>query len=471
MAYYKSAIEKSLDIDVWTKGKGKIMKTKRYMRPVVAGCLIFAVGSAFADGTEALGDPSIAISPGTGLYADGTGMISQPGSIMVDVPAGATVNQVLLYWEGFMVTNTGGDDTVTVSNGGPGVSVTGTLIGGPTFFFSGAYASTFRADITELGLVGGGVTTLQVSDMSFTQAANGAGVMVIFDDGSSDANIAVRDGSDLAFIGFSGALNTTVPQTFTFPAANKDRTAQVSMFFASVSGTVSGGTLRPTAIELTTNGPNGGTTVLNNLLDSVSGEEWDSFTISVDIPTKTDSLTVQALSVDNLGTGLLPASLDWLAAGFALEPEVPPGACGRMTGGGSVFTIDDVRVTRGFEIHCDLRDPNNIQVNWPGNRFHMSELTSAVCTDSPAVDQTPPNSAPFDTFTGTGVGKLNNKPGARIEFVFVDAGEPGISDTASIKVFDQSNSLVLYVPGDPNVPGFLDNGNLQTHKDNKCVLE
>lgn len=447
------------------------MGMKRFFAPAVAGCLLLAAGSILADGTETLGDPSIAISAGTGMYADGTGMNSQPGTISLDVPAGATVKQVLLYWEGFMATNTAGDNMITVSKDGSDYSVTGTLIGGPTFFFSGAYASTFRADITGLGLVSDGLTTLTLSDMTFTNVANGAGIIVIFDDGTSDANIAVRDGSDLAFIGFSGDLNTTVPQTFTFPESNKDRIAQVSLFFASVSGTVSGYGLRPTAIELTTNGANGGTEVLNNLLDSVSGQEWDSFTIAVNIPAKATTLTVQALSVDNLGTGGLPASFDWLAAGFALEPEEPPGACGRMTGGGSVFTFDDVRVTRGFEIHCDLRNPNNIEVNWPDNKFHLSALTSAVCTDSPAIGQAPPKSAPFDTFTGTGDGKLNNRPGARIEFVFVDAGEPGTSDTASIKVFDKDNNLVLDVPGDPNLPGYLNNGNLQTHKDNKCVIE
>jgi hypothetical protein len=368
-----------------------------------------------------------------------------------------------------MAANTLGDEAITVSNGGPAVAVTGTPIGGPTYFFTGAHASVFRADISSLGLVGDGVTTLEISNLVYSYAANGAGVMVVYDDGSTDASIAVRDGSDLAFIGFAEPLKNTVPQTFAFPASSNDRTAQVSLFFASVSGTASGGTLRPTAIELTTNGPGGGTTVLNNLLDSVSGQEWDSFTISVDIPAQATTLTVQPFSVDNLGTGLLPASFDWLAAGFAVESQVPPGDCGRMTGGGSVFTIDGVRVTRGFEIHCDLRNPNNIEVNWPGNRFHMTELTSAVCTDSPAVGQAPPKSAPFDTFTGTGSGKLNNRSGARIEFVFADAGEPGTSDTASIKVFDSDDNMVLYVPGDPNVPGYLDRGNLQTHKDNKCV--
>lgn len=442
---------------------------RRRIFSLIAAGLAFLAGPSWGDGTETLGPPSVTIATGTGIFSNGTGMFSQPGTFSIQVPAAATVKQVLLYWEGFMSTGVAGDSTVLVSaNGGPPVSVTGTLIGGPTFFFTGAHASTFRADITGLGLVGAGDTTLQVSDMAFTAVANGAGALVIFDDGSSNANISVRDGSDLAFIGFAPPLQSTVPQTFTFPSSNKSRTALVNLFFASVSGTVSGGALRPTAMEFTTNGPNGEKTVLNNLLDSLSGEEWDSFTVAVTIPPGTTSLTVQALSVDNLGTGQRPASFDWLAAGVALEPETPPGECGRMTGGGSVFTVNDVRVTRGFEIHCDLRKPNNIEVNWPGNKFHMTELTSAVCRDTPAIQQ-PPQSSPFDTFTGTGDGKLNNRPGARIEFVFVDAGEPGTSDTATIKIFDANNNLVLDVPGSPSLPGFLNNGNLQTHKDNKCT--
>jgi len=134
-------------------------------------------------------------------------------------------------------------------------------------------------------------------------------------------------------------------------------------------------------------------------------------------------------------------------------------AVGRMTGGGSVFRIDGARVTRGFEIHCDLREPNNIEVNWPGgNNFHMTSLTAAVCTDDPAIIQAPPV-APFDTFTGDGTGKLNGEPGATIHFVFVDAGEPGKNDTALIQIWDSASNLVL------EVSGFIDVGNLQAHKD------
>jgi hypothetical protein len=236
-------------------------------------------------------------------------------------------------------------------------------------------------------------------------------------------------------------------------------------YFGSVSGTASGHGFRPTSIELITNGPKGGTTVLSDLLDSNTGDEFDAFTIAVDLPAGATVLTVQALSRDDRGTGHLPASFVWLAAGFALEPETPPTVPGRMTGGGSVFTLGDVRVTRGFEIHCDLRNPNTLEVNWEGNKFHMTELTAAVCIDQVSIAQAPPV-APFDTFKGTGVGKLNNRAGARIEFVFVDAGEPGTSDTATLKIYDPSGTLVLDVPGDPQVPGSLTYGNIQAHKDN-----
>lgn len=444
--------------------------------PIVRSSLIavlllaLSAGGAWADGTETLGPPGIPIASGTGVVAGGTGMIAQPGTITLEVPAGALVKQVLLYWQGFMATDEAGDSTITISNGGPAIEVTGTLIGGQTFFFYPAWASTFRADITALDLVAAGVNTLRLDGLAYTYASNGAGVMVIYDDGTSNANIQIRDGSDLAFGGFAEPLQTTIAQTFTFPASTSNRIAHLNLFFASVSGTVSGYGLRPTSIEITTNGPAGSTTVLSNLLDSIDGQEWDSFMIAVNVPPGATGLTVQPFSRDDLGTGDLVASFGWLAGAFALEPEVPAGLPGRMTGGGSVFTIDGARVTRGFEIHCDLREPNNIEVNWgKGKKFHLTTLTSAVCTDSPAVDQRPP-AAPFDTFKGTGIGTYNNRPGARIEFVFIDAGEPGTADQASIKVYDANNNLVLDVPGDPNASGYLDKGNLQAHKDTQSTF-
>jgi uncharacterized repeat protein (TIGR01451 family) len=197
-------------------------------------------------------------------------------------------------------------------------------------------------------------------------------------------------------------------------------------------------------------GPTGGDTNGNGILDP--GEAW-TFTCS-------KTFTAAGTYVNNVvATGIStvdgqPAPEERASATVVVSPPAP----GRMTGGGSVFRIDGARVTRGFEIHCDLRPPNNIEVNWPGgNNFHMTTLTAAVCTDDPAIIQDPP-AAPFDTFTATGTGKLNGATGATIYFVFVDAGEPGKNDTALIQIWDAAGNLVL------DVSGFIDVGNLQAHK-------
>lgn len=150
--------------------------------------------------------------------------------------------------------------------------------------------------------------------------------------------------------------------------------------------------------------------------------------------------------------------------------EIPLGTCGIggqppeednpgfMTGGGSVYTSAGVRVTHGFELHCTATDePNNLQVNWgKGNRFHLTGLTSASCSDDPAISPEPP-AASFDTHRGSGTGKYNGVPGATAEWTITDAGEPGTSDTVTLTVRDAANNVVLTVSGP------LNNGNHQAH--------
>ena len=143
-------------------------------------------------------------------------------------------------------------------------------------------------------------------------------------------------------------------------------------------------------------------------------------------------------------------------------PEPPPeGGGARVTGGGSVFLPNGVRVTRGFELHCDTSEPNNLQVNWgPGNKFHLLELTDALCTDDPEISPEPP-AAPFDTFEGWGEGRFNKEDGvATIHFIFKDAGEPGVDDWAWIEI--TYGSIVL------DVSGYVDRGNIQFHSDKDC---
>ena len=141
-------------------------------------------------------------------------------------------------------------------------------------------------------------------------------------------------------------------------------------------------------------------------------------------------------------------------------------ALGRMTGGGKQINFEGVAVTRGFTIHCDITLSNNLEVNWTGgNHWHLDKpITSAVCIDDPAVEPAPPP-APFDTFIGEGIGRLNGVDGSFVRFTFVDAGEPsGNGDTAAIDIWAPGADPAT---DDPvlSVSGPLEGGNLQAHYD------
>ena len=134
-----------------------------------------------------------------------------------------------------------------------------------------------------------------------------------------------------------------------------------------------------------------------------------------------------------------------------------------MTGGGSIFDTVEVtwtgRTTHGFELHCDRRNPNNLQINWGGNRFHLETLTSAVCTDDPTIEPNPPG-ASFDTYDGAGDGRYNGAPGYCADWRFTDAGEGGSGDYADIRISDCAGTTVL------SVQGYLTYGNHQAHSQN-----
>jgi hypothetical protein len=133
------------------------------------------------------------------------------------------------------------------------------------------------------------------------------------------------------------------------------------------------------------------------------------------------------------------------------------GLLGFMTGGGSIID-GDLRVTHGFHLNCTVTNsPQRLEINWDGNQFHLDSLTSANCSDNPALDQGQP-AAVFNTFNGSGVGTYDGVPGATVQFTFTDAGEPGVNDFASYYIVDANGNLVLIASGT------LDNGNQQAHK-------
>ena len=185
-----------------------------------------------------------------------------------------------------------------------------------------------------------------------------------------------------------------------------------------------------------------------------------SFSGSVAAPAGS-SATVTALAVGKWGDGFAGPSSS-VTVTYPTEACTQP-SLGRFTGGGHQIRItDQVKVTRGLTLHCDLLLSNNLQVNWLGNKFHMTEhLQTVSCTDDPNIIQAPPP-APLDTMVGVGTGRYNGVAGYTIEFTLVDAGEPGGSDQAAMKIFQTSNpsNVVLDIPLQQ-----LTGGNLQAHYD------
>lgn len=143
------------------------------------------------------------------------------------------------------------------------------------------------------------------------------------------------------------------------------------------------------------------------------------------------------------------------------KPDHP--ACQpRMTGGGSgVATIPaGIDVRHGFELRCDVNNPpNRLEVNWgPGEMFHLETLTSVMCLDDPNTAAPPPG-ANWDTYYGTGTGRLKGGEIGTAEWCFQDGGEPGGNgvDTFTLKITDSGGNVVLFFVFSSN------QGNEQAH--------
>jgi hypothetical protein len=160
---------------------------------------------------------------------------------------------------------------------------------------------------------------------------------------------------------------------------------------------------------------------------------------------------------DILAIVVVPVRADAQCTFIELRIPSLPGTC-RWTGGGTIGTNRDPRVTHGFELHCNVNQlPNNLEVNWGGDHFHLDVLTQVECSDDPGFDPMPPR-ASCDTIHGWGEGKYNNHRGYLVEFIFTDAGEPGRGDWAWIKITNSNGDPVM------EVSGFLKSGNQQAHR-------
>ena len=293
---------------------------------VLCGVALVATG-AWGNGTEILGPPSIEVAGGTGFAVGGVGLIdaTQPADIHVEVPAGATVKQVLLYWTSEHYPQSGPDITAIVN----GVPVLGESIGGPTNFFSVVYFETLRVDITGIAGVGPGLNTITIEGLDSSYETTGAGVVVIYDDGS-DSHTELVDGQDLAYWRLAAPLDSTVPTSFYFEPADVERTATLPMLVGSV------GNIRP---NLTTVTAGDNVQEYENLFSSFDGAEWDSVLIEATVPAGVDHITVQLTSEAVQSDGN-PASLSWVAAGVSIANPVQEPECGECGGELTSLTVE-----------------------------------------------------------------------------------------------------------------------------------
>ena len=313
----------------------KILSSNIWRKTAMAICLIlpgaiFSSPSVLADGTDILEPASAVLANGSGIIGAGVGLsLAQPGDIEIEIPVSVSVEQVLIYWDGDDRDYAGAPPIIGVTTDAIDVSgneVEGVFIGGRTYR-TVQQQFAFRADITSLGLVSPGSNMLSISGLDFGSESveSGAGVLVIVDDGTS-STLGVFDGSDYAYIGCADAdfnCLVTVKRMFSFPVATSERDAELTMFFASVAGTASGGDFRPSTVRVWVGGAP--PIEIINQLDSVDGEEWDTFNVEFEVPAGVTQVEVQAFSEDTGNTGDNPASFKWLAAGLSVPNEMQGG--------------------------------------------------------------------------------------------------------------------------------------------------
>jgi hypothetical protein len=445
------------------------MSSIKYAKLVFA--IVLAVAIIPATATTLAPNPMLDIS-GQGLKLESGGAGLEGGAGVITVNIGGPVVKAILYWAGrdFPCTEDGGGNCV-ISGADDELLVDGTVVMGGrivgTEINLANLAKTnnigYAADVT--GLVaakGTGTQNFAVSDNDTDDLwrLNGAGLLIVYTDPADTDfyRVVVYEGLDFAYEpARPDAATVTEPVTIPYEATDASRSATVTVFAGD------GVANRPDTIIID------GMSIFN-ALDGDEGPGYDVDTFPITIPAAATSTTIQLFSETNAQLATNPDSLLWEVGALQLPLPGEEGALGRMTGGRNI-EIDGAKVGGahgGMTIHCDITLSNNIQVSWgkgnTGHRWHLDKpITSAICIDDPSLDPTPPR-APFDTFIGEGIGKLDGEDGSAIRFTFIDDGEPGTSDYMEVRIWapgDDPETDPVYF----SAAGFLIGGNIQAHYD------
>jgi hypothetical protein len=369
---------------------------------------------------------------GSGFISNGVGTRTQPANFNIDVPAGVTITKVLLYWgmrdvEGgaFFAT---GDNEIVVN----GTTVQGEWIGHNLFSSHPINSHSFRADITNSGIVTNGNNAIIVDGMGGA-GPDGASIVVVYDDGTNSV-LEIKDGLDFAYVRIDPPLPELInanAYTFTFPAAASARTASLTLLAGDVD-------LEPTG-EIRTNTlkywiDGGSETTIQNPLFAANGNHWDNYLLDINIPAGATELTVQLISGPDLGFPN-PSSFIWIAAGLS----IPEGVGCTLTPGywktHSEFGPAPYDNTWALILPSGASSPfflsgqTYYQVLWTepsGNAYYIlahayiaAQLNQLNGTSIPADVLTAFNTATtlFNTYTPAQIGVLKGSSALRQQFV------------------------------------------------------
>ena len=324
------------------------MRTTRRSTAVLAKALLLFTGLSYLP-TSARGEGDETIGPikqgflktGTHVFARGVGLESQPGKIIFDYPENQRIVQVILYWG---LRSSQGDPDIIVN----GTKVVGELVGTSTPF-PGADTRpyVFRLDVTDKDWVHSGHNELTIEDLKITDTgfSNGAGIVVIGDDGTA-STFEARDGADFAYWNFTPPVKTTDRQRFSFPESGNSRNAELILIVADHKG-IDQGRMRPSTLEVGVEGTP--VQVINNPLMGKDGDSWDTVLVPVVIPPGAKFVEAQLFSDTRTGSTLSPSSFYWLFGSLRLIAQQQP-----------------QNLSISGTVYCDNNGNSNIDQGEPG---------------------------------------------------------------------------------------------------------
>lgn len=354
---------------------------KRWTRAVglgaaTLGLVASTVTAADADLAVTTSDLALA-APVTDVAAAGVSLEGTPtDSIDLGLPADATVDQVLLYWAGNFSPSGSPDDTIEVE----GDEVTGEVIGEPggTPFYrlrinkktQVVKTQAYRADITDLGVVGPGANLVEVGGLDFDVKALGAGLIVLYSvPGEKVSEVHLNEGLDVAFANFKNPLSPAVTVVddvdFAVSPQSTDRTGTLKFHLGSV------GEDRSAHVSVLVDGVPQTTFFHTGKAGDAEGAEWDVIETPFNLPADSSDVTVRIASAQD------PAN-----------PNDTPGSIELMA---AVLEIDVLECEPTFEAARSEADGMALDIDWPPALQPVVDQLEPVVFQTTGIDLDDPN--------------------------------------------------------------------------------